>query len=154
MASLEDIKQWVGSEAYMNLLEQARKELDVHVVEEDVPDVVLQFDADNLGSANLEVRVIENIAKDSRLICDYISEKLKLLSGSSREEEGKHPEDEDSVLIEEKGFYKNFINLYLVELYFLRFDQVGLEGYLKATRVPGAKKYAAQLKALYSKLLG
>lgn len=82
------------------------------------------------------------------------SEKLKPLSGSSREEEGKHPEDEDSVLIEEKGFYKNFINLYFVELYFLRFDQVGLEGYLKATRVPGAKKYAAQLKALYSKLLG
>lgn len=154
MASVENIKQWISSKIYMDLLEQTRKDLNIYVVEEDIPDVALQFDADNLNSANLDVSVIEGLAKDSRLVCGYISEKLKLLSGSSGEEEGKHPEDEDSVLIEEKGFYKNFINLYLIELYFLRFDQDGLEGYLKATRVPGAKKYAAQLKVIYSKLLG
>jgi hypothetical protein len=153
MVSVEAIKQWINSEIYVNLLEQSRKHLTIHVVEKDIPDVVLQFDADNLKLANLSISAIENLAKNPRLVCNYIAQKLKLLSGSGHEEEGKHSEDEESVLIEEIGFYRSFINLYLIELYFLQFDQDGLEAYLKATRVPGAKKYGAQLKLIYSTLM-
>jgi len=65
------------------------------------------------------------------------------------EQEGKNSEDEDDVVMETHAFYQGFLNIYLIELYFLSFDSDALEGYLKSIRIPGVKKYAAQLKGIY-----
>ncbi|MNN72854.1 hypothetical protein D3C81_1889250 [compost metagenome] len=80
----------------------------------------------------------------------YVSAKLQALGGSADEQEGRNPEDEDDVVIKAHPFYPNFLNIYLIELHFLRFNPSGLESYLKAVRIPGAKKYAAQLSRMYA----
>lgn len=112
----------------------------------------MQFDVDSLRLSELEITQISNVAANTELVCRYVREKLKSLEGTEDEQEGKHPEDEDDIDIEEGPFFRNFLNSYLIELHFLMFNPKGLEPYLKVTRMPKAKKYAKLLSDAYGRI--
>lgn len=149
MVTAEDIRAWINGDIYANLLSSVVGKLKLRVNFDPVPDVVLQLDANKFNLAKLEPAALVAVAQDVDLVCCYIAEKLKLLSGVPDEQEGKSPEDEDDVVIETHAFYQNFLDLYLIELYFLSFDSTALDGYLKSIRIPGAKKYSSQLRMIY-----
>lgn len=149
MVVAEDVRAWINSNVYVDLLRLVVEQLKLSVNFDPVPDVVLQLDANKLNLAKLEPAALVAVAENSGLAFRYIARKLKLLSELPDEQEGKSSEDEDDVVMETHAFYQGFLNIYLIELYFLSFDSDALEGYLKSIRIPGVKKYAAQLKGIY-----
>jgi hypothetical protein len=150
MIKVEEVSNWVNSKEYRCLLNCLVEKLGLQINDDAVPDILLQFDVDSLSLSRLEVTQISNIAGKTELVCNYVREKLKSLEGTEDEQEGMHPENEKSVVIEELPFYKNFLNAYLIELHFLIFHPHGLEPYLKSTRIPKAKKYAKLLSDAFS----
>lgn len=48
------------------------------------------------------------------------------------------------------GVSKDFVIPHMIDFWFLRKDPAGLVGYLKAIRIPGAKKQAIALKKIFS----
>ncbi len=151
MGELEKIDSWITSENYLYLLSCLSEQLGLRIDHGSVPEILLRFDADSLGLSGLQVAQISSIAENSKLVINYVREKLKSLEGTADEQEGMHPEDEESVLLEELPFYKNFLNSYLIELHFLIFDLKGLAPYLKAIRIPKAKEYAKLLSDAYGR---
>lgn len=150
MVSADNIRNWVDADVYVNLLAGVSKTLRLPINTGAIPDVILQHDANKFNTANLEPADLDIIASDTEMTRKYVSAKLQALGGSADEQEGRNPEDEDDVVIKAHPFYPNFLNIYLIELHFLRFNPTGLESYLKAVRIPGAKKYAAQLSRMYA----
>ncbi|MFJ4054299.1 hypothetical protein ACIPZC_12710 [Pseudomonas sp. NPDC089743] len=154
MVAAEDVRAWINSTVYASLLDTVVENLNLSVNSDPVPDTVLQLDANKLNLAKLEPSALIAVAQDADLACRYIAEKLNAFSEVPDEQEGKSPDDEDDVIIETHAFYQNFLNLYLIELHFLRFNSSDLEDYLKSIRIPGAKKYSAQLKGMYKSISG
>lgn len=152
MGKIEEVNSWVDSEGYTYLLSCLVEKLGLQIDHDSVPEVLLQFDADSLSLSGLETTQISHIAANPELVCNYVREKLKFLEGTEDEQEGMHPEDEKSVIVEELPFYKNFLNSYLIELHFLIFHPERLEPYLKAIRIPKAKKYAKLLRDVYRRI--
>lgn len=152
MGKIEEINSWIDSEDYIYLLSCLVKKLGLQIDHDSAPEVLLQFDADSLSLSGLEITQISHIAANTELVCNYVREKLESLEGTEDEQEGMHPEDEKSVIVEELPFYKNFLNSYLIELHFLIFHPERLEPYLKAIRIPKAKKYAKLLSDVYSRI--
>ncbi|PHN31629.1 hypothetical protein AO242_15000 [Pseudomonas sp. ICMP 561] len=74
------------------------------------------------------------------------------MEGTENQQEGKHSEDEDDVLLETLPFYKNFLNIYLIELHLLKTKPEMLDSYLKKIRIPNAKQYAKQLRSVYESI--
>lgn len=152
MGKIEEVNNWIGSEDYIYLLSCLVEKLGLQIDHDSVPEVLLQFDADSLSLSGLEITQISHIAANTELVCSYVREKLKSLEGTEDEQEGMHPEDEKSIIVEELPFYKNFLNSYLIELHLLSFHPERLEPYLKAIRIPKAKKYAKLLSDVYSRI--
>lgn len=151
MVVVEDVKAWVNSVAYDDLLENIYEKLQITVNPESQPDVVWQLDVKKFNLAELNIDDISVVAKSNELVVGYVKEKLRSSEINPNEQEGGDPEDEDDD-IEVHAFYKSFLNLYLIELHFLKFNPAGLEKYLKLIRIPFAKKYAAQISKIYRKL--
>ncbi|EMF4711701.1 hypothetical protein HLH58_20510 [Providencia stuartii] len=61
-------------------------------------------------------------------------------------------EDEDNVTIEVVPFYSNFLIGYLVDYYMLKNRQNDLEGYLQKRKIVNYKKFANELRTIYSKI--
>ena len=153
MATIEDVKSWVGSNRYENLLRYVVAKLSLKVSDDPLPDVVLQFDAKKLSLAMLDVNMLLDVAADCELVCRYVKEKLAGLEIDTDEREGKNIEDEDDVLEERHAFYINFLNICLIELHFLKFNSEGLEEYLKAIRIPSSRKYSVKIGKIYKQII-
>lgn len=151
MVVVEDVKAWVNSVEYENLLRSVCEKLQVDVNCESQPDVIWQLDIKKLNLAELDIDDISAVAENHELVAGYVKEKLGSSEINSDEQEGGDSEDDDDE-VEVHAFYKNFLNLYLIELHILEFDPVGLERYLKLIRIPFAKKYAAQISKIYREL--
>ncbi|WP_144936391.1 hypothetical protein [Pseudomonas alabamensis] len=151
MVVVEDVKAWVNSVEYENLLRSVCEKLQVDVNRESQPDVIWQLDIKKLNLAELDIDDISAVAENHELVAGYVKEKLGSSEINSDEQEGGDSEDDDDE-VEVHAFYKNFLNLYLIELHILKFDPVGLERYLKLIRIPFAKKYAAQISKIYREL--
>lgn len=149
MVVVEDVKAWVNSVEYENLLRSVCEKLKINVNRESQPDVIWQLDIKKLNVAELDIDDISVVAENHELVAGYVKEKLRSSEINSDEQEGGDSDDDDDDEVEVHAFYKNFLNLYLIELHILKFDPVGLERYLKLIRIPFAKKYAAQISKIY-----
>lgn len=159
MVVVEDVKAWVNSVAYDDLLKNVCETLQIKVNPESPPDVVWQLDVKKLNLADLNIDDISVVAKSYELVAGYVKGKLGSSEINPDEQEGGDPEGEDEEEEEEEeedievhAFYKSFLNLYLIELHFLKVNPAGLERYLKLIRIPFAKKYAAQISKIYREL--
>lgn len=151
MVSVDSVREWIESDVYAGLLARVTEQLQLRVSAEAPPEIVLHYNVRNLKLAQLTVADLAPIAVEHAQVCRFVAEKLELLSGDE-EQKGRHPEDEPDVVLEILPFERNFLNGYLIELHFLRVDPAGLEGYLKAVRIPGSRKYAGQLRRIYRKI--
>lgn len=153
MVSLQDARHWIEGEIYSSLLEHMVKNPKLPVSNKIVSDTLLEYDIENINAASAAINDLEEIASD-KLFCErYVTEKLKSIEGTEDQQEGKHSEDEDDVLLEILPFYKNFLNIYLIELYILKTKPEALDYYLKKIRIPNAKQYAKQLRSVYESIL-
>ncbi|NWE37260.1 hypothetical protein, partial [Pseudomonas gingeri] len=146
MASIPEVNNFIQSEPYEKLLAYVSSDLSLKVNPEPIPDVVLMHDVKKFDAAGVSVQDLLEIASEEMYVCQYVRKKLTAIAGSEQEQEGKHQEDEEDKILKVLPYYKNFLNIYLLELYFLREKPHELEGYIKAIRIPNAKKYASQLK--------
>jgi len=153
MVKADDVRTWVTGEIYSSLLCGLTKNFNLKINSESIPDVLFQHDANKINCADLELHNLEIVARKPEVVCKYVSQKLKFLGGAVDEQEGKSSEDEEDVVLKTHSFYQNFLNIYLIELHFLESDPAGLEGYLKAIRIPGAKKYASQIEKIYKSVV-
>jgi hypothetical protein len=153
---MERIKKFIESELYNDLIKQI-KEVSKIEVQSNCPEMLFSFDKENLDFAKISVDDLESLLNsDKEKIIEYV--KIKLIKYLNIEMEQEYPEgyepDEDDkpVVLKVSPFYKNFLNIYLIEYYLLKNRPTELEAYFKLTRIPGAKKYAKELKEIYSKI--
>ena len=151
MVVVEDVKAWVNSVEYDGLLKNVCEKLQIKVNHESQPDVIWQLDVKKLNLAELNIEDISAVAKSYELVAEYVRKKLISSEINPDEQEGGDPDDEDDD-VEVHAFYKSFLNLYLIELHFLKFNPSGLENYLKLIRIPFAKKYSSQIIKIYREL--
>lgn len=152
MVESKQVRDWVESDIYDRLLRSVVRILNFNVNDEDVSDVLLKYDAMKFNAAEVQPFELSNIAEDADGFCRYISKKLKIIQGTENEQEGKHQEDEDDVVLAVNPFYRNFLNIYLLEFYILKNKPEDLDGYLKSIRIPNSKKYASQLRVAFKSM--
>ncbi|WP_213881482.1 hypothetical protein [Pseudomonas sp. dw_358] len=150
MVSLEEVVNWIDSEVYERLVAFVSKELSLKVNHDAVPHIVLTHDVNEINFSDISIAELSEIGSDYSFVCGYVSAKLNVIAGSEDEQEGRDQEEGPDQLIAVLPYYKNFLNLYLVELYFLIHNPAGLEKYLQLIRIPGAKKFAKQLRLAFS----
>ncbi|PIB58585.1 hypothetical protein AOA60_19360 [Pseudomonas sp. 2822-17] len=68
---------------------------------------------------------------------------------TAHEQEGNQDEDK---IVKTLPFYKNFLIIYLLELFFLENAPEQLDAYLKGIRIPNSKKYKEQLVKIHAAL--
>ncbi|AAY40016.1 MULTISPECIES: hypothetical protein [Pseudomonas] len=149
MISLQEVRDWVEGETYSSLLSHIALKLGLAVNEKRVSDILLEYDIENINAANATIEDLKKIANDKHLCELYILTKLKEIEGTENQQEGKHEEDEEDTLVETLPFYRNFLNIYLLELYILKENPEALDSYLKKIRIPKSKLYAKQLRSIY-----
>ncbi|RMR08040.1 hypothetical protein ALP94_01625 [Pseudomonas savastanoi pv. glycinea] len=152
MVSLQDVRHWIEGEIYSNLLEQMVQNPKLATNDKIVPDALLGYDIEYINAAGVTVKDLEEVASDMLFCQKYVLAKLKSIEGTEDQQEGKHSEDEDDVLLETLPFYKNFLNIYLIELHLLKTKPEMLDSYLKKIRIPNAKQYAKQLRSVYESI--
>lgn len=152
MVSLQDVRHWIEGEIYSNLLEQLVQNPKLTTNDKIVPDTLLRYDIESFNAASATVKDLEEVASDKLFCQKYVLAKLKSIEGTEDQQEGKHSEDEDDVLLETLPFYKNFLNIYLIELHLLKTKPEMLDSYLKKIRIPNAKQYANQLRSVYESI--
>lgn len=148
MVSADEVREWVSSEAYTSLLDLVAKELKVAINHEPVSDILLAHDVKKILAAESSIDELAAIANEKNFCLQYVARKWQIISGTEDLQEG-HDDDEPDVVLEKHPFYKNFLNIYLIEIYLLREKPESLEHYLKKIRIPQSKNYAKQLRDVY-----
>lgn len=152
MVNLQEARHWIEGEVYSRLLEQMVQNPKLATNDKIVPDALLGYDIEDINAAGVTVKDLEEVASDMLFCQKYVLAKLKSIEGTEDQQEGKHSEDEDDVLLETLPFYKNFLNIYLIELHLLKTKPEMLDSYLKKIRIPNAKQYAKQLRSVYESI--
>lgn len=153
MVDVNDVCDWIGSDAYVELLEFLRIGRKVAVNDEAVAEILLGHDVNKMNAASVSIADLKKVAENKHQFVDFFSAKLRLINGTENEQEGKCEEDDDDVVLKVHPFYKNFLNIYLIELCLLVSKPELLDSYLKAIRIPNSKKYASQLRVAYKSIL-
>ena len=151
---MEITKQIIDSNPYRNLVDNIQKRTRLKVLSE-YRDAVASRDEQKMKLANLsKEEAMKLLEMDKEIFNEFVLCKMQKFQNAKIDEEfpnGEEPEQEDeneTIL----GYSKNFLLLYLIEYFLLKTNPSGLEPYLKATRIPNAKKYEKELKEIYSKL--
>lgn len=149
MVDVAAVKQWIESAQYNQLMDLVKGELGFKVGDDQVAEILLKHDVNKMNLAGLSIQNLSECAHRNVEFCKYLSAKFSVINGSENEQEGG---GEDDQVLEELPFYKNFLNLHLIEFCILNVKPDFLEIYLKSIRIPNSKKYAAQLKKLFSSI--
>lgn len=151
---MEIAKQIIDSSQYKNLVDNIKKSKRLKVLSE-YRDAVASRDEQKMKLANLsKEEAMKLLEMDKDFFNKFVLYKMQKFENAKIDEEypnGEEPEqenDNETIL----GYSKNFLLLYLIEYFLLKTNPSGLEPYLKATRIPNAKKYEKELKEIYSKL--
>ena len=146
---MESVKHLIESDQYKALLEMVRRDANIQIDEAPLPSALLNYDVGRLKAAKIDASVLEGIlATDLEAISKYSVARLNF---QEDEDEGQD-EDEKDTLIEELPQYKNFLVFILIEYYFLKNKPSDIAAYLKATRMPNAKKFEKELKEAFSSI--
>ncbi|MCC6287217.1 MAG: hypothetical protein IT249_04975 [Chitinophagaceae bacterium] len=152
---MEGVKKLINSKYYGILLNKVKEVTKITINDSDPPFALLNYDMGRLKAAKVNAEVLE------RLLEEHMDSVLKfsvLKIGYRFDEEEDFPpgeeldDDDKPKTIEVLPYYKDFLVTALVEFYLLKDKPSELNPYLKATRIPHAKKYEKQLKDIYSKI--
>lgn len=144
-----DIKNYISTDGYLNLLDKAMCSLSFVLREGNIPSQVFNIDAGCLNKAGIGLSELNELYDNGDKIIRFIA----LHQNEIQDDDDYEDNAEDkSETIEVLPSYKNFLIGYLIKYYFLKNDPKGLDVYLKALRIPNHKKYAVELKSIYSRL--
>jgi hypothetical protein len=153
---MESIKTLIEGNSYKTLLENVRKEINIRVNEANLPSALLNVDVNRLRAAKLDAQALENIlGTDMNEITRYVVSRIGTVKDDGEQEypEGEEPdEDDEDEVIETLPYYKNFLVGFIIEYCLLKQKPSELPAYLKALRIPGAKKFEKELKDIYSSI--
>ena len=151
MVTTNDVRDFVKSESYINLLNKTILTLQLDFSDEEPSSQMFNIEADSINKSNIGLdKLLTLCVEDVDKLIRYVE--LKLLNIEDDVDEYNEDEEDKDVLIEEQPFNKTFLIGYLIEFFFLKNDPKGIDNYLKAIRIPGYKKYAAELKDIYGQL--
>ena len=151
--NLVDLTRW----SEYNYLAEKIQETTRIAVEDDIPLVLMDSDRKKIAAAEVDRENLKNImTSDSERITNYIVRKIEKYSGITSDQEyspGQEPnEDEEDELVSLGNFPKNFLVGHLLEYYLLKKNREKLPAYLKATKMPQAKKYLSEISEIFSTL--
>ncbi|EKS4627697.1 hypothetical protein QB714_004496 [Salmonella enterica] len=146
MVTTNDLRNFVGTEEYMNLMAHVVSALDISLNKNEPSSQVFNIYADIVNKANVTISELDSLYSDGGKIVKFI--KLCLLEINDDEKD----EDDDSETIEILPPYRNFLIGYLVDYYMLKNKQEELESYLKKKRIADYKKFANELRSIYGKI--
>ena len=151
---MEIAKQIIDSCQYKNLVDNLQKRTKLKVLSE-YREAVASRDEKKMKLANLsEEEAMKLLEMDKEIFNEFVLckmqkfENVKIDEEYPNREEPEQEDDNETIL----GYSKSFLLLYLIEYFLLKTNPSGLEPYLKATRIPNAKKYEKELKEIYRKL--
>ena len=151
---MEIAKQIIDSCQYKNLVDNIQKRTKLKVLSE-YREAVASRDEKKMKLANLsKEEAMKLLEMDKEIFNEFVLckmqkfENVKIDEEYPNREEPEQEDDNETIL----GYSKSFLLLYLIEYFLLKTNPSGLEPYLKATRIPNAKKYEKELKEIYRKL--
>ncbi|OXG02725.1 hypothetical protein B0A63_02420 [Flavobacterium johnsoniae UW101] len=82
----------------------------------------------------------------------YVEVKLRKYADDTEQEypKGYNLEKEEDDKVVNLPFYKNFLIGYLLEYWILKENPLEIEKYVRAIRIPNAKKYAKEITVIYN----
>lgn len=146
---MESIKNLIESDSYSSLLDMVRNKANIQIEAAPLPSALLNYDAGRLKAAKIDAPVLAGILETD---LDAVSKYSVIRLGFKDEEDQEQGEEEKDKLIETLPYYKNFLVSMLIEYYFLKNKPSELAAYLKAARMPNAKKFEKELKEAYSSI--
>lgn len=150
MVTTNDVRDFVKSESYINLLNRTILTLQLDFSDEEPESQMYNIEADSINKSNIELdKLLILCVDDVDKLIKFVE--LKLLNIEDDVDEYNEDEEDEDVVIE-LPFVKTFLIGYLIEFFFLKNDPKGLDGYLKAIGIPNYKKYSAELKDIYGQL--
>lgn len=153
MVTTMDVREFIKSNGYNELLNKTVHSLSLPLRDGDIPSQVFNIDAGSINKSGVSLNDLSSLYnEDENKIINFI----RLHQHEVQDDNDDYYEDDDeenkSVTIEVLPSYKNFLIGYLIKYYLLKNDQQALDTYLKALRIPNYKKYANELKDIYSRL--
>jgi hypothetical protein len=147
MVDVAAVRDWVESYRYSSLLDYVKNEVGFRVGDEPVSEILFKHDVNKLVLAGMSIQELSEAANRNVDFCKFLTAKFSIIKGTENDQEGGGQDDK---VLEELPFYRNFLNLHLIEFYILSARPDFLDVYLKSIRIPNSKKYAAQLKRAFA----
>lgn len=147
MVDVAAVRSWVESSRYSSLLDYVKNELSFNVGDEPVSEILYKHDVNKLVLAGMSIQELSEAASRNVDFCKYLAAKVSIIKGTENEQEGGGQDDK---VLNELPFYRNFLNLYLIEFYVLSNRPGFLDVYLKSIRIPNSRKYSVQLKKAFA----
>lgn len=138
MVTTIDLREFVKTDSYINLLNKVTVDLSLNVNPEIPPSQVFNIEAGMVNKSGLSL-------EDLGLLCTSDKDKLVKFVGmtlaevSDDEDDQDKDEDERDEVIEVLPFYNSFLVDYLIRYYLLKYKPDQLDNYLKALRIPNQK---------------
>jgi hypothetical protein len=146
MVTTLDIRAFIKTDAYQKLFNNAVEQLNIKLKEED--EIPVGFVNIYVGYIKIANRIVSVSLSDLEALCDdekiinYIRIHINEVRGDNK----------DGELIEVLGRDKAGFICDLLEYFFLKNHPDKLSTYLDLLKIPGYKKYAKQLKNIYSRI--
>lgn len=149
---MEEIDKLIKSTEYQNVILKVSKNKKIL---DNYYDSLLKIAKKNLETSDVKLEYLEELLKNDEKSLIYSFVKMGLIIDNQEEEfsKGEEPSnDEKMVTINSLGKSITFLIDDLIEYYLLKKSQKELENYLKAIRIPNAKKYAQELREVYDSI--
>lgn len=138
------------SDHYQAMLLAVQEQLNLDINESQPSDILFQHDANKINIAKVDIDALEQLLEHRKVgLVPFVRAKLSTLMSTAHEQEGNQDEDK---IVKTLPFYKNFLIIYLLELFFLENAPEQLDAYLKGIRIPNSKKYKEQLVKIHAAL--
>ena len=154
LSKMPNLRELMATREYQDAAERIQVSLRLRV-RPAVPLALLDVESRRIAAAGYELASLQQALGDMPKLTQFVRAKLRKYLGAPTEQaypEGEEPEegDEDEVL-STGDFAPNYLVGHLLE--FTLLSQGGdLLGFLTATRMPKAKKYAAELRQWFAEL--
>jgi len=146
----------IDSELYQKAVKEVSEKAQISI-DYEYEDIIAKYDNNRLIAAELDENdIVELLQSDYSMIVEYAIAKLSKFRDPKIDEEypkGEEPDPDEEEMEIFGGYGVNFLIMYMMEFYFLKYNPTELLSYLKTVRIPHAQKYEKELKEVYSKSL-
>lgn len=151
---MEVSKQIINSIQYQSIVDNIQRRIKSKILSE-YRDTAARRDEQKMKLANLSgVEIMKVLETDKDNFIKFSLCKMQKFENVEIDEESPiwkktEQEDDNETIL---GYSKGFLLSYLIEYYLLKNNPSELESYLKAVRIPNARKYNNELKEVYSNI--